>query len=251
MVLILHFFQTSSGDMFLCCDSASEDDTNTQILDLYEPESSLSALLRLLHSPPSPPVQFLREPIGEKVITQLPIRYDLATAIPLPVLRLLFCLAYKYALSDPDVLESLRAHLLAHAPVDALTVYGLSLALGDMPYVVSESSQYILPLARYSLDEIKVVPTVGDYHNVHRLQTFRVKTLQEILVREELFPHGECPASMDLTPSNALIQGMECAPPTTLAPPLPGIARASFSRGKLKRVRILDDTFLVSEMTVI
>jgi len=71
-----------------------------------------------------------------------------------------------------------------------LTVYGLSLALGDMPHVVSESSQYILPLARYSLDEIKVVPTVGDYHNVHRLQTFRVKTLQEILVREELFPHG-------------------------------------------------------------
>ncbi|KAJ7462717.1 hypothetical protein B0H11DRAFT_92722 [Mycena galericulata] len=176
-------------DMFSYCDSGSADDT-AQVLDLYEPESSLSALLRILHSPPTPPVQFLREPIGEKVITQLPIRYDLTTAIPLPVLRLLLCLVDKYALSDPDVLESLRAHLLAHAPRDALTVYALSLALGDMPYVVSESSQYILPLAWYSLDEVKAIPTVADYHNIHRLQNFRVRTLQEILVREDLFPHG-------------------------------------------------------------
>jgi hypothetical protein len=175
--------------MFACCDAAPAD-ANTQVLDLHEPESSLSALLRLLHSPPAPPVQYLRDPIGEKVITRLPIRYDLATAIPLPVLRLLFCLADKYALSDPAVLESLSAHLLAHAPGDALTVYGLSLTLGDMPHVVAESSQYILPLAWYSVDEVKVVPTVVDYHNIHRLQSFRVKALQDILLREELFPHG-------------------------------------------------------------
>lgn len=36
-----------------------------------------------------------------------------------------------------------------------------------------------------------MIPTVPDYHTVHRLQTFRVKTLQETLVHEELFPHGE------------------------------------------------------------
>ncbi|KAJ7139791.1 hypothetical protein C8R44DRAFT_765443 [Mycena epipterygia] len=177
-------------DMFSCCDASAD-----QVLDLHESESSLSALLRLLHSPPAPPVQYQRDPIGEKVITQLPVRYDLSTAIPLPVLRLLFYLADKYALSDPDVLDSLSAHLLAHAPVDALTVYGLSLALDLPATVVSESSQYILPLAWYSPDEVKVIPTVADYHTVHRLQTFRVKTLQEILVREELFPHGygRCP----------------------------------------------------------
>ncbi|KAJ7770781.1 hypothetical protein DFH07DRAFT_735386 [Mycena maculata] len=176
-------------DMFECCDRS--ENREDQVLDLHEPESTLSALLRLLHSPPAPPVQFLREPIGEKVITQLPIRYDLTTAIPLPVLRLLFYLTDKYALLN--VLDSLKAHLLAHAPTDGLTVYayGLSLsALGDMSYVASEASQYILPLPWYSLDEVKVVPTVADYHNVHRLQTYRVKALQEILVREELFPHG-------------------------------------------------------------
>ncbi|KAJ6604311.1 hypothetical protein DFH09DRAFT_305292 [Mycena vulgaris] len=177
-------------DMFSCCD-APTGDANTQVLDLHETESSLSALLRLLHSPPAPPVQYLPEPIAAKVNTHLPIRYDLATAIPLPVLRLLFCLADKYVL-EPAVLESLGAHLSAHAPEDALTVYGMSLSLGDMPYVVSESSQYILPLAWYSADEIKAIPTVADYHNVHRLQTFRVKALQEILLRKdsELFPHG-------------------------------------------------------------
>ncbi|KAJ7129995.1 hypothetical protein C8R43DRAFT_666540 [Mycena crocata] len=176
-------------DMFSCCDVGAGDE-NMQVLDLHEPESTLSALLRLLHSPPAPPVQYARDPIGEKVITQLPVRYDVATAIPLPVLRLLFCLADKYAL-EPAVLESLQAHLVAHAPADALTVYGLSLTLGEMPCVVSESSQYILPLAWYSLDEVKAaIPTVTDYHNVHRLQTFRVKALQDILLQEDLFPHG-------------------------------------------------------------
>ncbi|KAJ7919099.1 hypothetical protein B0H13DRAFT_2230989 [Mycena leptocephala] len=163
-------------DMFSCCD-AGAGDTNPQVLDLHESESSLSALLRLLHSPPDPPVQFPREPIGEKVNTRLPIRYDLATAIPLPVLRLLLRVADKYALSDVAVVERF----------DGLR---MSLTLGDMPYVVSESSQYLLPLAWYSPDEVKIVPTVTDYHNVLRLQTFRVKALQDILMREDLFPHG-------------------------------------------------------------
>ncbi|KAJ7042571.1 hypothetical protein C8F04DRAFT_945863 [Mycena alexandri] len=182
-------------DMFSCCD-ASAGDANPQVLDLHEPESALSALLRLIHSPPAQPVRYPREPIGEKVNTQLPIQYDRSTAIPLPVLRVLFCLVDKYALSDQDVLESLQAHLLANAPgQDALTVYGLSLAL-DMPYAVSsEASQYLLPLAWYSPDEIKAIPTVTDYHNVNRLQAFRVKALQDILLRENLFPHGygKCP----------------------------------------------------------
>ncbi|KAF7339961.1 Ras protein [Mycena venus] len=177
-------------DMFSCCDTPSAGEEKPQVLDLQEPESTLHALLRLLHDPLDPPVQFQREPGAEKFSTQLPIRYDLSTAIPLPVLRLLLYLADKYALSDLTVLESLRAHLLAHAPTDALTVYGLSLTLGDMPHVVAESSQYILPLAWYSQEEVKDVPTVADYHNVLRLQSYRVKALQDILLGEDLFPHG-------------------------------------------------------------
>ncbi|KAJ7275394.1 hypothetical protein B0H12DRAFT_256822 [Mycena haematopus] len=175
-------------DMFSCCDVGASNE-NQQVLDLHEPESSLSALLRLLHDPPSPPVQYLRE-MAEKFETRLPVRYDLSTAIPLPVLRLLLYLADKYALSDLGVLESLRAHLLAHAPTDGLTVYGLSLTLGDMGYVAAESSQYILPLAWYTPEEAKIVPTVTAYHDVLRLQAFRVKALQGILLREDLFPHG-------------------------------------------------------------
>ncbi|KAJ7666452.1 hypothetical protein B0H17DRAFT_265451 [Mycena rosella] len=174
--------------MFSCYD-ANTSDEHTQVLDLHEPESSLSVLLRLLHDPPAPPVQYLREPIGEIVSTQLPVRYDLATAIPLPVLRLLLCLADKYAL-DAAVLESLAAHLLAHAPQDALTVYEMSLALGDMPYVVSESSQYLLPLAWYSETRSRAFHCRG-LSQRPPLQTFRVKALQDILLREELFPHGE------------------------------------------------------------
>ncbi|KAK7064529.1 ras protein [Favolaschia claudopus] len=176
-------------DMFSCCDSAAGDDEAQQLLDLHEPESSLSVLLRLLHDPPDPPVEYKREPNAEKFTTQLPVRYDVSTAIPLPVLRLLLQLADKYALSGPT-LESLRAHLLAHAPADGLTVYGLSLSFGDMPSVVAESSQHILPLPWYSSEEVKVVPTVEDYHNVLRLQAFRVKALQNILLQEDLFPHG-------------------------------------------------------------
>ncbi|KAJ7899974.1 hypothetical protein B0H14DRAFT_2671699, partial [Mycena olivaceomarginata] len=174
-------------DMFSCCDSGAE---NQQVLDLHESESTLSALLRLLHSPPDPPVQFQREPQAEKFSTLLPVRYDESTAIPLPVLRVLLYLADKYALSDRGALESLHAHLLAHAPTDGLTVYGLALTLGDMPYVAAEASQYVLPLAWYSPEEAKVVPTVAAYHNVLQLQAYRVKALQDILLREELFPHG-------------------------------------------------------------
>ncbi|KAJ6627261.1 hypothetical protein B0H10DRAFT_1779846 [Mycena sp. CBHHK59/15] len=175
-------------DMFSCCDASA--DTNTQVLDLHEPESALSALLRLLHAPPPPPVQYPRDPTREKVSTKLPVRYDRATAIPLPVLRLLFALADKYALCNADVLASLQTHLLAHAPDDPLQVYGLALVLGDMPRVVAKASQYILPLAWYSLDEVKMIPTVEDYHRIHRLQAFRVRALQDILLQEELFPHG-------------------------------------------------------------
>ncbi|KAJ7225848.1 hypothetical protein GGX14DRAFT_348516 [Mycena pura] len=174
-------------DMFSCCDASAEG--APQVLDLHEPDSALSALLRLLHFPPAPPVQYVRHPRSEKVKTQLPVRYDVSTAIPLPVLRLLFALADKYAL-DSAVLASLQVHLVAHAPEHALAVYALALALGDMPVVVAEASQYILPLAWYSVQEVAAVPTVVDHHNILRLQAFRVKALQDILLREELFPHG-------------------------------------------------------------
>ncbi|KAJ7293249.1 hypothetical protein C8J57DRAFT_1268508 [Mycena rebaudengoi] len=170
-------------DMFSCCDAGAVNANTMPLLELHEPESAASALLRLIHSPPQPPVQIRRDPsTKEKVPTKLPIRYDLSTAIPAAF--------DKYALSDPTVMESLSAHLLANAPLAPLQVYGFAVAFGDMPRVVSQSSQYVLPVAWYSSEDIKAIPTVEDYHNLVVLQAFRVRALQDILLREDLFPHG-------------------------------------------------------------
>ncbi|KAF7306637.1 hypothetical protein MIND_00455100 [Mycena indigotica] len=178
-------------DMFSCCDASNDD--SSQVLELSEKEAELAILLRLLHTPPDPPVEFIRLPRTEKVKTHLPIRYDLSTAIPLPIIRLMRALADKYAI-EASILKHLEPHLVAHAPEHALEVYSTAVSLG-MPLVVNEASQYILPLSWYSQDEIKLIPTAISYHNIHRLQTFRVKALQDILLREPLFPHGygTCP----------------------------------------------------------
>ncbi|CAK5279954.1 unnamed protein product, partial [Mycena citricolor] len=177
--------------MFTCCDSVSSQH-RSHTLDLDESQGSLTSLLRLIHSPPSPPTQFIRKPREEKVKTHLPVRFDLSTAIPLPILRLLLQLADKYALSDPESLKALREHLLAYAPTDGLEVYGLGLRYLDLigEHVVNEASQYIFPLPTYSLDQIQVVPSVHDHHRILRLQNFRAKALQKIVVEEDLFPHG-------------------------------------------------------------
>ncbi|KAF8213440.1 hypothetical protein K438DRAFT_1803978 [Mycena galopus ATCC 62051] len=120
-------------DMFLCCDAGAGDENQ----------------------------QYLRETDAEKFQTQLPVRYDSSTAIPLP-----------YALSDLLILESLRAHLLAHAPTDGLTPIHP-------------------PVAWYTPEEAKIVPTVVAYQDVLRLQAFRVKALQDILLRKSCY--GMCP----------------------------------------------------------
>ncbi|KAJ7071529.1 hypothetical protein C8F01DRAFT_974322 [Mycena amicta] len=185
----------SFRDMFACCDASADDSFNEVLVS--EKEAELSILLRLLHTPPEAPVRFVLHPRSEKVKTHLPVRYDSTTTIPLPVLRLILSLADKYAV-ESHLLKILEQHLVAHAPEHALEVYSLALNF-EMPMVATEASQYILPLSWYSGDEVKRIPTVLGYHNIHRLQTFRVKALQEILVHEELFPHGygTCPSHDD------------------------------------------------------
>lgn len=127
------------------------------------------ASLQLLHNPPPPPVAI--------------------SVIPLPLLSTMFELADKYVIDSPLV-ESLKVHLEAHAPAHPLQVYSFA-TLHDMDRIASEASQYVMPMASYRLDEVKVIPSVQAYHKIVRLQDFRVRALRELLLAEEIFPHGK------------------------------------------------------------
>ena len=183
--------------MFSCC-GADELEGNVhveQTLDLDESTETLSALLRLLHEPPPPPVLLTVAKDVEKFETQIRVqKYDASTVVPFPLLPLLFTLADKYALDD-SIASSLRAHLLANAPINPLLVYGFA-TLHGLDDIADQTSKYLIhpPLWSYTLDEIRVVPDVQAYHKLVLLHEFRIRRLREIALAEEVFPHGygEC-----------------------------------------------------------
>ncbi len=168
--------------MFACCDSVTSSKPES-ILELQEKSGELATLLRLLHDPLILPVELPR-------INKFdPIQFNAATIIPLPlVVSLLSVVADKYGL-DEEIVQTLRAHLEAHAPVHGLEVYGFASSNG-LEWIATTASQYILPMASYRFDEIKVIPNVVAYHKIVRLQNFRVNALRDLLLGEELFPHG-------------------------------------------------------------
>jgi len=51
-----------------------------------------------------------------------------------------------------------------------------------------------VPVASYSYDEISFIPNVVAYHNLVRLQDLRRKSLRNLILEEDIFPHGygEC-----------------------------------------------------------
>ena len=162
--------------MFACCNT----DTTEQVLDLQESSENLVILLRLLHEPPCPPTQKPAKDIVE---------YDPTTVIPFPLLSVLLELADKYALHD-TVTECLKAHLVAHAVAHPLEVYSFA-TLHGMNGVASYASQYVMPVASYSCDEISLIPNVVAYHKLVQLQDFRRKALRNLLLEEDIFPHGK------------------------------------------------------------
>ncbi|KAK7463851.1 hypothetical protein VKT23_005786 [Stygiomarasmius scandens] len=170
-------------NMFSCCDD-SHSEVSDQSMDLLESSASLCLLLTLLHSPPDPPTLPKQDgpwDLGPALNTD-------SSVIPLPILAQLFLLADKYALSD-SVTKVLSEHLLANAPLNPLFVYGFALSAG-FPDIASKACRWLKPMALYSQEEIKIIPTVEAYHNVIRLQDLRVKALKRILLEEEIFPHG-------------------------------------------------------------
>ncbi|KAG5639300.1 hypothetical protein H0H81_004502 [Sphagnurus paluster] len=179
-----------SGDMFSVGEADSEN--QEQVVDLHETTSVLLALLRLLHYPLAPPILQPDDEKLERAILnhKLPKRiYDPATVIPLPILiSLLYPLVDKYALSDA-ITKILNAHLLAHAPVFPMPIYGFATA-HKLEYVACQASQYLMPLSSYKEEEIIVIPTVSAYHKLVQLQALRVKALRELVLKEDIFPHG-------------------------------------------------------------
>ncbi|KAG6869192.1 hypothetical protein C0993_012291 [Termitomyces sp. T159_Od127] len=171
---------------------ATATDQHEESVDLYETSTVLACLLRLLHHPPAPPVPLSPEKDAQQMLLshKLPKRnYDPSTVIPFPILPLLYGLADKYAISD-SITKTLDDHLLAHVHTFALPVYGFATVNG-LDNVASEASQYLLPLASYTAAEVAAIPTVSAYHKVVRLQTLRVKMLRELILGEDIFPHGE------------------------------------------------------------
>lgn len=177
-------------DMFSVGEADSEN--QEQVVDLHETTSVLLALLRLLHYPLAPPILQPDDEKLERAILnhKLPKRiYDPATVIPLPILiSLLYPLVDKYALSDA-ITKILNAHLLAHAPVFPMPIYGFATA-HKLEYVACQASQYLMPLSSYKEEEIIVIPSVSAYHKLVQLQALRVKALRELVLKEDIFPHG-------------------------------------------------------------
>lgn len=139
--------------MFALCAPCSDASPGAEEnLDLHEKAGILEVLLQLLHNPPPPPVAIS---FDEKFTTRLPkVRFESHTVIPLPLLSTMFELADKYVIDSPLV-ESLKVHLEAHAPAHPLQVYSFAT------------------------------------HKIVRLQDFRVRALRELLLAEEIFPHGK------------------------------------------------------------
>ena len=111
-------------------------------------------------------------------------------AIPYPLIPRLFSLAEKYAFT-PTITEVLHTHLAAQTSVAPLLVYGLATrySLSD---IADRASAFLalMHLETFSKEDIKVIPSAEAYHELLLLQDHRKRKIKELLINEELFPHG-------------------------------------------------------------
>jgi hypothetical protein len=85
----------------------------------------------------------------------------------------------------------------ANASTNPLLVYAYATA-HNLPKIAAEASAHLLhpPLSSYTKEDIQIIPTVTAYHELLRLHEYRKYKLRDILLNEDIFPHGygTCPA---------------------------------------------------------
>ncbi|KAL5534585.1 hypothetical protein ACEPAG_1048 [Sanghuangporus baumii] len=181
------------ADMFACCDASGEG-RNLWSVDLYESVNDMTLLVRLIQDAP----QTLSGATVREESSEQSLEHPSAV-IPYLLLPRLFALAEKYALKLP-VMQILRTHLLAQASIAPLLVYGLATQY-SLPEIADDASKFLAltPLERYSLEDIKIVPSAEAYHKLLQLQSYRKRRIKELLMNEDLFPHGygACSAHKD------------------------------------------------------
>ncbi|EJD04323.1 uncharacterized protein FOMMEDRAFT_83934 [Fomitiporia mediterranea MF3/22] len=176
--------------MFSCCDSEEEGNEKAECMDIYESAKDIEILVRLLHDPPQtlPETKPLKRSAMEPNIHYKPAPTQ--TAIPHPLLPRLFALADKY-LFNPPITKVLHSHLSAQTPTAPLLVYGLATG-HSLREIADKASTFLAstPLSSFTSKEIKIIPTAEALHNLLLLQTHRQLKFKELLMKEELFPHG-------------------------------------------------------------
>jgi hypothetical protein len=177
--------------MFLTVNS----DNARAIVDLHETSGILEVLLRLLHDPPIRPqvVVTKKERIheDEAFLTSRPPKdvYDLTTVIPFPILLTpVLEVADKYILSE-SVLDTLHEHLKVHAETYALPVFAYA-SNKSMHTLAAYASQFLHPLAHYKEEDVALIPSVKEYHQLVKLQHHRLQDMRTLLLGESIFPHG-------------------------------------------------------------
>lgn len=180
------------GDMFSTCDSTPV--PATQTIEIYESSSIFGCLLRLLHE--DLPIQNCKtyeedsDSFETKITPVIP-----KSSVPLPLLPTLYELADKYAVTE-SIVNALHTHLASYKSASPLHVYALATKLG-LEELMNETSVFLIhpPLSSYTAEEVSIIPSTGAYHKILLLQAHRQSHLKEILLGEDIFPHGygECP----------------------------------------------------------
>ncbi|KAG2368180.1 hypothetical protein BDR07DRAFT_1391450 [Suillus spraguei] len=147
-------------------------------------------LFRLIQQPPDPP------PMENAADGTRPgFKLDAGSIIPFPVLPSMLYLADKYGLPEA-ITCSLHLHVQANASMNPLPVYAYATA-HNLPKIAAEASAHLLhpPLSSYTKEDIQIIPTLTAYHELLRLHEYRKYKLRDILLNEDIFPHGygTCP----------------------------------------------------------
>ncbi|KZT52754.1 hypothetical protein CALCODRAFT_441119 [Calocera cornea HHB12733] len=153
-------------DMFSICTP-----TDSPVIDLLEPSGTLLQLLQFIHYPPSP---YSAED----------------TPLPVETISSLLTLADKYQFKT-HFLDTIHTHLSAHIAWFPMQVYVLATRC-DIPDMADQATAYLHrpPLSKWPESIIKALPSAQAYHTVLRLQAHRMEKFREILLAEDIFPHG-------------------------------------------------------------